>query len=418
MKKIIILTTGTFIIVALNIIAVSAKEFKQTSDSKQTGNAWIVHNVQKGKWGDSPRIELSFNRNIGSFDAIDDNQVFYLPADIVRDRKGNIYILDSGNHRIQKFSPSGKYLETFGEEGQGPAEYKMPISMDIDSEDKLYISDIGNLRSQIIDQSGRHYKTISFEKPPGVFRVSSNSEMRMGGSGMLGGPMMMTMERQESPDQIKPQLIKYLDTNGELKKYYAEPSEYNDFMLNRRGNFFHFILDKDDNTYISFDFQNRIEKYSPDGKLLLKIDRKLNYSTVSPKPDKDNLKVSGGNRNRSIAMRMPEMNSVSSGIAVDEEGRIWVVTFSRQLKKNEQINENVNVNNSNGERSLMYTISGNTDNRKTDMFKLEIFDTNGELLGHIPVDHFVDDIRIFGDKVYLLDKFRGMQYYEYEIIEK
>jgi hypothetical protein len=40
------------------------------------------------------------------------------------------------------------------------------------------------------------------------------------------------------------------------------------------------------------------------------------------------------------------------------------------------------------------------------------------LLGAIPVKHFVDDIFVNGDKIYLLDRMRGMQFFEYKIVDK
>jgi hypothetical protein len=71
-----------------------------------------------------------------------------------------------------------------------------------------------------------------------------------------------------------------------------------------------------------------------------------------------------------------------------------------------------------GRRSMSMKPEGNTDVRKTDAFRLEVYSPEGVLLGGIPLDHFVDDIIINGDKIYTLDKMRGSQYYEYRIIEK
>ena len=187
-------------------------------------------------------------------------------------------------------------------------------------------------------------------------------------------------------------------------------------MLNKRGNYFHFTIDRDDNTFVAFDFQNRIDKYSPAGELLLKIDRELNYDTTPPKPDKDNLNVSNTRGGRLVMMREPDMKLVSSGIAVDENNRIWILTARRQLNNKERINQNYNVNNDGaGNRTFAVTVSGNTDVTKTDMFELEIFNEKGSLLGKIPLTQFADDIRIFGDRLYVLDKFRGMNFYEYKI---
>ncbi len=55
--------------------------------------------IVSGKWGHNP----------GSFGKDDDN-ARPGPMAISRDSKGNIWVLDQENHRIQIFSPSGKFL--------------------------------------------------------------------------------------------------------------------------------------------------------------------------------------------------------------------------------------------------------------------------------------------------------------------
>ncbi len=36
------------------------------------------------------------------------------PREIVLDKEGNFYVLDDGNSRVQKFSPDGEHLTSFG----------------------------------------------------------------------------------------------------------------------------------------------------------------------------------------------------------------------------------------------------------------------------------------------------------------
>ena len=115
---------------------------------------------------------------------------------------------------------------------------------------------------------------------------------------------------------------------------------------------------------------------------------------------------------------MPDMNRVSSGIAVDNQGRVWVVTNKRQIKEEEKVATNVQVQMMGGQRSASFSVHGNTDVVNTDMYKLEVYDPQGLLLGSIQLDKFADDIYIEKDRVYLLDRLRGMQYHVYKIVEK
>ena len=112
------------------------------------------------------------------------------------------------------------------------------------------------------------------------------------------------------------------------------------------------------------------------------------------------------------------MNRCANGIAVDYKGRVWVAGLNRQLNENEQVGTSVGVTmDAGGRRSMSMKPEGNTDVTKTDAFRMELYSPDGVLLGKIQLEHFVDDILINGDKIYMLDKMRGSQYYEYKIIE-
>jgi hypothetical protein len=332
-----------------------------------------------------------------------------MPSDIAFDSQGNMYILDTGNHRIQKFNPDGKFLASIGRKGQGPAEFQYPLSLDIDSEGYLYVADSGNQRIQVLKPDGTDHKTIQMTKVSvGPIKIAKSGDMIMGSGGFMSfGPGGM------SEDEGLPKLMKVLNLEGEVQKEFGEKKDYNDFLMNRMGNAFHYTVDKNNNIYVSFDNQNRIDKYSPEGEILWKSDRALNYDTTKPKK-----KGSDERRGGMRTIRAPEMNRCSSGIAVDNTGRIWVVTQKRQIKEDELVQTNARVMMQDGVRNMTISITGNTDVMETDMYQLEIYAPDGILLGKLQLNQFVDDIRIEKDRIYLLDKMRGMQYYEYKIIEK
>lgn len=370
----------------------------------------IIHNEAQGQWGKNPQVELEFIKTIGEMDSLDDALIFFMPTDIAFDGQGNIYVLDSGNHRIQKFSPEGKYIATIGRQGQGPGEFQYPQSLSLDSEGYLYISDMGQ-KIHVLKPGGGEFNTLHLTGLElGNIRLTPAGKIVMGGG---GGMMIMSGGMDE--DQELGKLLTVLDSEGKVVQEFGEKLDYKDLLMNRSGNQYHFAVDKLGNVYVAFDVQNRIEKYSPEGELLWKSDRKLNFEATSPKKKSGSRKVSGGR----VEIRMPQMNRCANGIAVDDKGRVWVTGLNRQINEDEQVQIEIKMEmTSGGRRSMSMKPKGNTDVRETDAFRLEIYSPEGMLLGKIQLGHFVDDILINGDKIYMLDKMRGSQYYEYKIIEK
>jgi DNA-binding beta-propeller fold protein YncE len=80
---------------------------------------------------------------------------FEYPSDIALDSQGNIYVVDSGNHRIQKFTSNGRFITKWGSNngdgtmGSGDGEFHNPYGIAVDSEGSVYISDTDNLRIQV-----------------------------------------------------------------------------------------------------------------------------------------------------------------------------------------------------------------------------------------------------------------------------
>jgi hypothetical protein len=361
----------------------------------------VVHNEKGGKWGKNPEVAIKLVRTIGDVDTEDENLAFNSPSDIAMDSSGNIYILDSGNQRIQKFSPAGKYLATIGRKGQGPGEFVSPSSLAIDSKGYLYVLDPNQGRLQILAPEGKDFKIIhTIEHDLQNVRVL-RSGLFVARSSFRRGAFY---EKRKS----LPKLLKLIDSQMNVLKEFGDMFDYRENVTNEVGNSAFFDVDKNDNIYLSFYNQNRIEKYSPDGRLIWKADRVMNYSTEPI--EKGRLEVTA----TSQKFFSPKMNRCSNGITVDERSRVWALTLNRQIKKEEEIIHYM----SGTPAGVTKKTIGNTDLRTTDMYKLEIFAPDGILLGEIALNHFSDSIRILGDNLFLFDRDRGVKYYQYKIIEK
>ena len=369
----------------------------------------VVHNEKGGLWGNSPKVSLELVRKIGDVDTEDENVAFHYPSDIAVDKEGNIYVLDSGNTRIQKFGPDGKYLATIGRKGQGPGEFISPSGLDLDEDGNLVVTDTAQSRLHVIIGGGKDVKSIVLKDEP-IYGVRS-----LGAGGYIGRASTYSFPRRNQPEKKigEMQLFRKLDPDGRVTASFGELADFGEALTSATGNASEFDVDARDAITVSFNAQNRIEKYGPDGKLLWRADRPLNYGTEVRKKGK--IDRSGGN----FSMSAPEMNVCSKGIAVDGRGRAWVVTLQRQLKKEEEVQTSMmSVGGPGGVNNVSIKTTGNTELRTTDAFKLEVFAEDGVLLGEIPLTHFVDVIRIAGDSLFLIDRERGVTVYQYRIVEK
>jgi DNA-binding beta-propeller fold protein YncE len=104
----------------------------------------------------------------------DGPDTFNAPSAVLIAANGDIFVADGHggdtNARIMKFSASGKFIKTWGKQGSGPGEFKLPHTLAIDSAGRLFVGDRPNNRIQIFDQDGKFLaEWKQFGRPSGVF---------------------------------------------------------------------------------------------------------------------------------------------------------------------------------------------------------------------------------------------------------
>ena len=73
---------------------------------------------------------------------------FFGPRDIAIDVEGNLWVTDTGNKRVQKFSPDGAPLSVFGGPGRGPGQFQEPSGIAIAPDGSILVADTWNRRVQ------------------------------------------------------------------------------------------------------------------------------------------------------------------------------------------------------------------------------------------------------------------------------
>ncbi len=69
---------------------------------------------------------------------------FMRPRGVAADNRGNFYIADTGNHRVQKFDSDGAFVLSFGVFGKGVGELNSPNGIAVDSDGNVYVTDAAN----------------------------------------------------------------------------------------------------------------------------------------------------------------------------------------------------------------------------------------------------------------------------------
>ena len=119
----------------------------------KTGNVYVAdtwnHRIQKFDG------QLRFVRRWGSYGNVtgaalaSQNPVnFFGPRDIAIDADGNLWVTDTGNKRIQKFTPDGAPLGAFGGPGRGQGQFQEPVGIAVMSTGSILVADTWNRRVQ------------------------------------------------------------------------------------------------------------------------------------------------------------------------------------------------------------------------------------------------------------------------------
>ncbi len=95
---------------------------------------------------------------------------FNYPTNICLDTKGNLYVTDSMNFRVQIFGNDGGFLSSFGIAGDGPGAFSKPRGIAVDSDNHIYVVDAEFNNIQIFNPKG--HALLYFGTPgrkPGEF---------------------------------------------------------------------------------------------------------------------------------------------------------------------------------------------------------------------------------------------------------
>ncbi len=170
---------------------------------------------------------------------------FNHPSGIAVDSQGNIYVADTENHCIQKFTESGTFISKWGKMGIGDGEFEYPHAIAVDSQDNVYVNG-GNHTIKKFTSTGTFiskwgYMGIEdgeFSFPHGI-AIDSN------------GDVYVTDERSN-------RIQKFTSSGAFITKWGSEGSGDGQFKYPKG-----IAVDSEGNVYVADSGNNRIQKFAP-----------------------------------------------------------------------------------------------------------------------------------------------------------
>jgi len=200
---------------------------------------------------------------------------------------GSVYVTDTWNHRVQKFTADGKFIMMWGYFGQAekPEAFWGPRDVWIDNQGRVFVVDTGNKRIVIFDSDGNYINQFGsagmelgqFDEPVGI--TLSDNELLY---------VVDTWNQRIQSFTSDSNLTQFYPfRNWEVKGWYGQSLENKPYIA----------ADAQGNVYVTDPEATRILEFNPDGQY-----------------------VRGWGEYNSTSENL----SIYSGVAIDPQGRIWV----------------------------------------------------------------------------------------------
>ena len=76
------------------------------------------------------------------------------PRDVAVDPQGRVFVTDTGNKRVVVFDPDGNFITQFGSAGLDQGQFDEPTGLAIDKQGNVYVADTWNQRIQVFEEQG------------------------------------------------------------------------------------------------------------------------------------------------------------------------------------------------------------------------------------------------------------------------
>ncbi|SVC45576.1 uncharacterized protein METZ01_LOCUS298430, partial [marine metagenome] len=299
----------------------------------------------------------------GNYGNIDGGQFFQLESLSV-DNEGNVYVTDSGNARIQKFTSDGQFLETWGVRGTDNGEFEYPTGI-ATYESNVYVVDREQHRIQVFDSTGKFLQSWGeFGSEQGEFFYPHGIAISNDGVVYVADTKNYRIQQFTTDGEFLSSFGIYGPGDGRLRTpvdvalgenyvYVADPGNYKiekytfegisvasfdysfgGYSVRPNG----LIVDPDGNIYFTDSYKHRIIKIDPEGNTLKIFGSVGNEKGkfVEPKDivldDRGYLFVADFANNRIQKFETPIVMKIEEALTAEQAKKLEELTYEEESK--------------------------------------------------------------------------------------
>ena len=179
----------------------------------------------------------------------------FVSADgIAVDNSNNVYVVD-GSSRVEKFDGNGNYLTQWGGQGSGNGQFSTPEGIAVDNSNNVYVVDSGNSRVEKFDSNGIYLTQW------GSYGTDNGQFVSADGIAVDGGNNVYVVDQDDSR-------IEKFDSNGNYLTQWGSQGTGNGQFEGSDEGADGIAVDSGNNVYVVDTGNSRIEKFDSNGNYL------------------------------------------------------------------------------------------------------------------------------------------------------
>ncbi len=307
--------------------------------------------------GTSAETTLSYVKKFG--EAGSEAAKLKAPWGTVVNSEGAVFVVDSANSRVEKFSAEGAYVSSFGTAGSGNGQLKEPQGIALDASGNVWVADTGNNRVEEFSSAGVFVKSVgSLGTESGKLKAPSDLAFDSKGNLWVADTGNSRVEKFNKEGVYVSEFGSAGSEPGKLK----EPMGI--------------VVDSGEHVWVADTGNNRIQELSSTGSLLkrfgsagsgegqlntpvdLKIDGQGDIWTADSKNNRAEAFSPTGGFVTQIGFKGTGAGQLSEpkGIAFDAAGRAWVVDSANN--RLEQWSKGANAHD---QKTVYFTAEANSE---------------------------------------------------------